>query len=352
MWCWKGKKVEEMRSSRNFSRAHGHGTSAKVPARFTAIRAEMPHSVPSKRSSGFRREDVVLFVLLRKITSEPTDRSLSVFFSTHEPPLGCASFQNLQAEANRVPPSGDQSYSWPQPTGSCRSTAYRMPLRLSVRLTTTSSTVGRIDTRTGRGDFIVVLDSPHRENEGDLIIAAQDFTPAKAAFLIRHSSGYLCAPITPSRAAALELPQMVGHNTDPNRTAYTITIDAAEGVTTGISATDRSVTCVKLADPQAKKETFRRPGHVVPLQAREGGVLARQGHTEAAIDFCRLAGKELVGVIAEIVEDGDAVEGKAELSSGLGMMRRDGCLAFAHKYGLKTVTIEDLVRYLEGHSKG
>nr|POE47254.1 3,4-dihydroxy-2-butanone 4-phosphate synthase [Quercus suber] len=201
-----------------------------------------------------------------------------------------------------------------------------------------------------RGDFIVVLDSPHRENEGDLIIAAQDFTPAKAAFLVRHSSGYVCAPITPSRAAALELPQMVGHNTDPNRTAYTITVDA-EGVTTGISATDRSLTCMRLADPQVKKESFRRPGHVVPLQAREGGVRVRQGHTEAAVDFCRLAGKELVGVIAELVEDGEAVEGKAELLNGHGMMKRDQCLAFARKYGLKTVTIEDLIRHLDGQGK-
>nr|POE74596.1 3,4-dihydroxy-2-butanone 4-phosphate synthase [Quercus suber] len=201
-----------------------------------------------------------------------------------------------------------------------------------------------------RGDFVVVLDSPNRENEGDLIIAAQDFTPAKAAFLVRHSSGYVCAPITPSRAAALELPQMVGHNTDPNRTAYTITIDAG-GVTTGISATDRSLTCITLADPQAKKESFRRPGHVVPLQAREGGVRSRQGHTEAAIDLCRLAGKEPVGVIAELVEDGEAVEGKAELSTGHGMMKRDACLAFARKYGLKTVTIEDLIRHLDGQGK-
>ncbi|KAK5119718.1 hypothetical protein LTR85_007294 [Meristemomyces frigidus] len=198
-----------------------------------------------------------------------------------------------------------------------------------------------------RGDFIIVLDSPHRENEGDLIIAASDFTPSKAAFLIRHTSGYVCAPITPSLAARLELPQMVGQNADPNRTAYTITIDASEGVTTGISALDRSLTCRKLADPQAQRDTFRRPGHVVPLQAREGGVRARAGHTEAAVDFCKLAGKEPVGVIAELVEDGEEVQGRAEMAGGHGMMQRDGCLAFARRYGLKVVTIEDLVRYLE-----
>lgn len=144
---------------------------------------------------------------------------------------------------------------------------------------------------------------------------------------------------------------MVSENLDPNRTAYTITIDATEGVTTGISAQDRSFTCQKLADPKVKKETFRRPGHVVPLQAREGGVRVRAGHTEAAVEFCQLAGKEAVGVLAELVEDGEEVEGQAERSGGFGMMRRDGCLAFARKYGLKVVTIEDLIRFLENESE-
>ncbi|KAI5356787.1 Putative 3,4-dihydroxy-2-butanone 4-phosphate synthase, RibB [Septoria linicola] len=198
------------------------------------------------------------------------------------------------------------------------------------------------------GEFILVMDSTDRENEGDLIIAAQDLTPAKAAFIIRYSSGYLCAPIIPALAARLELPQMVTHNSDPNRTAYTITIDAAEGVTTGISAQDRSLTCQKLADPAVQKDWFRRPGHIVPLQAREGGVRVRAGHTEAAVDFCKLAGKEPVAVIAEMVEDGEDVLGKAEMSGGFGMMRRDGCLAFARRHGLKVVTIEDLIKHLEG----
>ncbi|KAF7188795.1 3,4-dihydroxy-2-butanone 4-phosphate synthase [Pseudocercospora fuligena] len=197
------------------------------------------------------------------------------------------------------------------------------------------------------GEFIIVMDSTHRENEGDLIIAAQDLTPAKAAFMIRYSSGYLCAPITPSLAARLELPQMVTHNTDPNRTAYTITIDANEDITTGISAQDRSVTCRKLADPAVQKDWFRRPGHIVPLQAREGGVRARAGHTEAAVDFCRLAGKEPVAVIGEMVEDGEDVLGKAEMTGGFGMMRRDGCLAFGRRHGLKVVTIEGLIQYFE-----
>ena len=196
-----------------------------------------------------------------------------------------------------------------------------------------------------------MLDNPNRENEGDLIIAASDFTPAKAAFMIRHTSGLICAPILSPLAAKLELPQMVTANADPNRTAYTITIDAAEGTTTGISAQDRSLTCMRLADPKVSKESFRRPGHVVPLQAREGGVRTRAGHTEAAVDFCLLAGKEPVGVIAELVEDGEAVDGVAEMSGGFGMMRKDGCLKFAKKYGLVVVTIEDLIRYLEDVGK-
>lgn len=165
--------------------------------------------------------------------------------------------------------------------------------------------------------------------------------------MIRYTSGLLCAPILPSLAARLELPQMVVHNTDPNRTAYTITIDADNGTTTGISAQDRSLTCKLLADPNVHKDVFRRPGHIVPLQARQGGVRVRPGHTEAAIDFCELAGKEPVGVLAELVLDGLEVPGRAERSGGFGMMRRDDCLAFAQKYNMKAVTIEDLVKYLE-----
>lgn len=136
-------------------------------------------------------------------------------------------------------------------------------------------------------------------------------------------------------------------NSDPNRTAYTVTIDAAEAVTTGISAADRSATCQKLASAGAKAEDFRRPGHVVPLRAVAGGIRQRQGHTEAAVEFCRLAGIEpRVGVIAELVEGTEVVEGLAEMEA-TGMMRRDECLAFGKKYGIKVVTIEDLVRYVE-----
>lgn len=141
---------------------------------------------------------------------------------------------------------------------------------------------------------------------------------------------------------------MVTENADPKGTAYTITIDSADAsVTTGISAEDRALTCRTLASPDAKADSFRRPGHIIPLQARPGGVRERSGHTEAAVDFCRLAGKAPAGVIAELVEWGEVTEGVAEIQGENGMMRRDGCLAFGKKWGIKCCTIEDLVQYLE-----
>ncbi|KAL8789514.1 MAG: hypothetical protein Q9213_001127 [Squamulea squamosa] len=197
------------------------------------------------------------------------------------------------------------------------------------------------------GEFIVVLDSTDRENEGDLIIAADAITTEKMAFMIRHSSGLICAPLPSNLARSLELPQMVTANADPNRTAYTVSIDAsASSITTGISAHDRALTCRTLAAPNASASFFRRPGHVFPLKARDGGIRERRGHTEAAVEFCRLAGKAPAGVICELVEDGEEVDGKAERTGG-GMMRRDGCLKFGRRWGLKVCTIEDLVDYVE-----
>ncbi|KAI4119490.1 MAG: hypothetical protein LQ345_000645 [Seirophora villosa] len=197
------------------------------------------------------------------------------------------------------------------------------------------------------GEFIVVLDSMDRENEGDLIIAAEDVTTEKMAFMVRHSSGLICAPIPTSLAQRLNLPQMVHENADPNRTAYTVSIDASDpSVTTGISAHDRALTCRTIATSGVSEYAFRRPGHVFPLQAREGGIRERKGHTEAAVSFCRLAGKAPVGVICELVEDGDEVEGRAERIGG-GMMRRDACLKFGRRWGLKVCTIEDLVEHVE-----
>ncbi|KAJ5416103.1 hypothetical protein N7501_006528 [Penicillium viridicatum] len=198
------------------------------------------------------------------------------------------------------------------------------------------------------GEFIIVLDSQDRENEGDLIIAAESITAAQMAFLVRYTSGLICAPITPDLATRLALPQMVTENADPKCTAYTVTIDSSDdSVTTGISAEDRALTCRTLASPTAQIDSFRRPGHIIPLQARPGGVRERTGHTEAAVDFCKLAGKAPAGVIAELVEDGEIVEGVAEIGGNNGMMRRDGCLRFGKKWGIKVCTIEDLVLYLD-----
>ncbi|KAJ5662514.1 3-4-dihydroxy-2-butanone 4-phosphate synthase RibB [Penicillium maclennaniae] len=198
------------------------------------------------------------------------------------------------------------------------------------------------------GEFIIVLDSQDRENEGDLIIAAEAITAAQMAFLVRYTSGLICAPITPELALRLALPQMVTENADPKGTAYTVTIDSSDAsVTTGISAEDRALTCRTLASPDAKVDSFRRPGHIIPLQARPGGVRERSGHTEAAVEFCRLAGKAPAGVIAELVEWGEVTEGVAEIRGENGMMRRDGCLKFGKKWGIKVCTIEDLVKYVE-----
>jgi len=178
-------------------------------------------------------------------------------------------------------------------------------------------------------------------------MAAEDCTPSKLSFMIRYTSGYICAPLSHTRADELGLPQMVQENRDPHRTAYTVTVDAlTPGLTTGISAADRSATANMLADPSATPADFRRPGHVLPLRAREGLVRQRYGHTEAAVELCRLAGKEPAAVICEMVLDGEEIEGRAERVGG-GMMRRDDCLEFGKKWGLKVCTIEDLVAWVE-----
>lgn len=200
------------------------------------------------------------------------------------------------------------------------------------------------------GQFLVVLDSPSRENEGDLIIAASAMTPAKMAFMVRHSSGIVCTPLSPSICDALELPQMIAktENSDPNRTAYTVSVDSNHAtVTTGISAYDRALTCNELARKGAGPSDFRRPGHIFPLRARPGGVRERLGHTEAAVELCRLAGLREVAAISEIVEAGEEVHGTAEIRGGDSMLRTDGCLAFAKRYGMKICTVEGLRDYVE-----
>lgn len=201
---------------------------------------------------------------------------------------------------------------------------------------------------TARGELVIVLDSTSRENEGDLIMAAQDCTTSKMAFIIRYTSGYICVPVSHERTSVLGLPQMVQESRDPNRTAYTITVDALTPfLTTGISAADRAATARMLANPEARAEDFRRPGHIVPLRAREGLVRRRFGHTEAGVELCRLAGKEPAAVICEMVVDGEpAANGKPEMV-GARMMRRDDCLEFGRRWGIRVCTIEDMVAYVE-----
>lgn len=164
----------------------------------------------------------------------------------------------------------------------------------------------------------------------------------------------ICAPITKDVATRFDLPQMVTANADPNQTAYTISIDAVrQHKSTGISAEDRSLTCRLLACDEATASSFRRPGHVFPLVARSGGIRERQGHTEAAIEFCRLAKKSPAGIISELVDDGEPEQVEGQLCAshiGSGMLRRDGCLAFGKKYRLRVCTIDDLVQYVCKHS--
>lgn len=184
------------------------------------------------------------------------------------------------------------------------------------------------------GRPVIVVDNEDRENEGDIIFAAQHATPALMGWTIRYSSGVICVPLSGDRADALALPPMVAVNEDSKGTAYTVSCDAAAGVTTGISATDRALTARVLADPTSRPGSLTRPGHVFPLRAVNGGVRERPGHTEAAVDLCRLAGLEGVGVIAEVVYDNGE------------MMRLDGLRGFATEHGCPLISIEDLVSYL------
>src|SRR6476661_5378388 len=184
------------------------------------------------------------------------------------------------------------------------------------------------------GRPVLVVDNEDRENEGDIIFAAQHATPALMGGTIRYSSGVICVPMTIDQADALELPPMVAINQDAKGTAYTVSCDAAVGVSTGISATDRALTARILADSTSQPESLTRPGHIFPLRAVKGGVRERPGHTEAAVELCRLAGLEPVGVIAEVVyDDGE-------------MMRLDGLRVFAAEHGCPLISIEDLVAYL------
>jgi len=189
------------------------------------------------------------------------------------------------------------------------------------------------------GRAVVVVDDEDRENEGDLIFAAQKATPDLVAFMVRHSSGFICVPLTEEDADRLELPPMYYTNQDRRGTAYTVTVDAREGVSTGISAADRAHTIRTLADPATQPTDLARPGHVVPLRSKPGGVLRRTGHTEAAVDLARLAGLHPAAVLCELVNDDGT------------MKRLPDLRAFAEEHGLALVTIADLIAYRRAHER-
>ncbi|HSV40784.1 MAG TPA: bifunctional 3,4-dihydroxy-2-butanone-4-phosphate synthase/GTP cyclohydrolase II [Nocardioidaceae bacterium] len=183
------------------------------------------------------------------------------------------------------------------------------------------------------GKAVVVVDDEERENEGDIIFAASKATPELMAFTIRYSSGVICVPMPADMLDRLEIPLMTPHNKDKLRTAYTISVDARDGVSTGISAADRAHTCRVLADSATEPWEITRPGHVFPLRYREGGVLVRRGHTEAAVDLAMLAGLTPAGVLVEIVNDDGTMKRGPELR------------AFADEHGLKMISIDDLVHF-------
>ncbi len=185
----------------------------------------------------------------------------------------------------------------------------------------------------GRGDLVIMVDDEDRENEGDLILAADSATPEKLGFMLRYTSGIICLPIVGERLDELELPMMVANNTDVRRTAFTVSIDATVGTTTGISSADRCRTIEAMVNPESKPEDFSRPGHMYPLRYEPGGVLKRAGHTEAAVDLAELAGHYPAGVLAEIMNDDGSVARLPQL------------VEFAEKHDLLLGTIADLIAY-------
>ncbi|HUF33149.1 MAG TPA: bifunctional 3,4-dihydroxy-2-butanone-4-phosphate synthase/GTP cyclohydrolase II [Acidimicrobiales bacterium] len=185
----------------------------------------------------------------------------------------------------------------------------------------------------GRGEIVVVVDDEDRENEGDLIMAAEFATPEKIAFFVRHTSGVICMPLTGARCDDLDLPLMVADNTEIHRTAFTVSVDHRHETTTGISAADRAATIAALIDPATTPKDLARPGHIFPLRYREGGVLKRAGHTEAAVDLARMAGLFPAGVLCEIVNEDGTMSRMPELEH------------FCDEHGLLMITIADLIRY-------
>lgn len=199
--------------------------------------------------------------------------------------------------------------------------------------------IGAAITDLAAGRPVIVVDDEDRENEGDLVVAASEATPEAIGFMVRHTSGVICVPMQGADLDRLKLPPMTQVNEDPKGTAYTVSVDAAERVSTGISAADRSRTVQLLADPAAQAADLHRPGHVFPLRAAEGGVLRRPGHTEATVDLTRLAGLRPVGAIGELVHDDGS------------MMRLPALREFADAHGLALVSIADLIRYRRRHER-
>ena len=192
----------------------------------------------------------------------------------------------------------------------------------------------------GRGEIVVVVDDEDRENEGDLIMAAEAATPDKIAFFLQHTSGLICTPMTGERLDELDLPLMVTHNTESHRTAFTVSVDYRHGTSTGISAFDRAATIQALINRESRPDDFARPGHIFPLRYAKGGVLKRAGHTEAAVDLARMAGLYPAGVLCEVVD-----------SKKTDMARLPELEAFAEEHGLLLISIADLIRYRRQNEK-
>ncbi|MBY5810816.1 3,4-dihydroxy-2-butanone-4-phosphate synthase [Rhizobium leguminosarum] len=185
------------------------------------------------------------------------------------------------------------------------------------------------------GKMVVVVDDQNRENEGDIVVAADAVTPDAIAFMMTHARGLVCIAMEGERLDALDIPLMVPNNTESHKTAFTVSVDYLKGTTTGISAADRAATVSALVDDRTKPDEFARPGHIFPLRANPRGVLGRPGHTEAAVDLARLAGRTPAGVICEVANDDGTMSRLPELT------------LFAKRHNLLLVTIEDLVVYLE-----
>jgi 3,4-dihydroxy 2-butanone 4-phosphate synthase len=190
------------------------------------------------------------------------------------------------------------------------------------------------------GKMVVVVDDQNRENEGDIVVAADAVTPEAIAFMMTHARGLVCIAMEGERLDALDIPLRVPNNTESHKTAFTVSVDYLKGTTTGISAADRAATVRALVDDRTKPDEFARPGHIFPLRANPRGVLGRPGHTEAAVDLARLAGRVPAGVICEVANDDGTMSRLPELT------------LFAERHNLPLVTIEDLVAYLDRQAEG